>query len=56
MLEPDDDHILACVLESQAAFVGTGDQELLTLHPFQGLSIVTPAGFLGRFRRQLPRG
>ena len=52
--DPDDDHILACALESQSAFVITGDQDLLALHPFQGMSIVTPVVFLRLFRRQPP--
>jgi putative PIN family toxin of toxin-antitoxin system len=54
--DPDDDYILACALESQAAFVITGDNDLLALHPFRGVAIVTPAKFLVRVRREQERG
>jgi len=50
--DPGDDFILACALESEAAFVVTGDQDLLALHPFRGVAIVTPAAFLTRIARQ----
>lgn len=46
--DPGDDFILECALASQAAFVVTGDQDLLALHPFCGVAIVTPAAFLER--------
>jgi putative PIN family toxin of toxin-antitoxin system len=54
--DPDDDYILACALDSQAAFVITGDNDLLALHPFRGVAIVTPAAFLARIRSEHGRG
>ena len=53
--DPGDDFILACALESQAAFVISGDLDLLALHPFQGIAIVTPAAFLARIAREMGR-
>jgi len=46
--DPKDDPILACALEGRAQTVVTGDQDLLVLHPFQGVAILTPAQFLAR--------
>jgi hypothetical protein len=45
---PDDDPILACALEGQSQAIITGDQDLLVLHPFRGVAIITPAEFLAR--------
>jgi len=50
--DPDDDSILACALEARAEFVITGDQDLLVLHPFRGIAIVTPAEFIARILKQ----
>jgi putative PIN family toxin of toxin-antitoxin system len=44
--DPEDNHILSCALESKADVVVTGDQDLLTLHPFRGIEILAPAEFL----------
>lgn len=49
-----DDFILACALESRADFVVTGDQDLLALHPFRGVAIVTPAVFISQVARAKP--
>jgi hypothetical protein len=46
--DPADNHILSCALEAQAHAIVTGDQDLLTLHPFRGVDILTPAEFLIR--------
>ena len=42
----DDDHLLAAALEGRAAFLVTGDQHVLALGEYEGVRIVTPAGFL----------
>lgn len=44
--DPNDDHVLGCALAAEARMVVTGDKDLLTLHPFQTIAIVTPAQFL----------
>ena len=41
-----DDRILELAVSGAASCVITGDQDLLTLHPFRGIPIVTPARFL----------
>lgn len=50
--DPKDNHVLGCALAAKAGFVLTGDKDLLVLHPFQGIAVLTPAAFLaseGRF-------
>lgn len=44
--DPDDDHILACALEAHAQVILTGDGDLLALHPYREVSILTPRQFL----------
>ena len=44
--DPDDDHVLGCALAASAKVIVTGDKDLLSLHPFRSIAIVTPAGFL----------
>jgi predicted nucleic acid-binding protein len=46
--DPDDNPILGCALESHARVIITGDQDLLVLHPHQGMDILEPAEFLAR--------
>lgn len=44
--DPDDDHVLGCALAASADVLLTGDKDLLALHPFHDIPIVTPATFL----------
>ena len=44
--DPDDDKLLETALAGGAGCLVTGDSDLLELHPFRGLSIVTPAEFV----------
>lgn len=44
--DPDDDHVLGCALAASAKVIVTGDKDLLSLHPFRSIAIVTPATFL----------
>jgi len=41
--DPKDNHILSCAVEAQV--IVSGDQDLLTLHPFRGIEIIAPAEF-----------
>jgi putative PIN family toxin of toxin-antitoxin system len=43
-----DDFILALALAAQAEVIVTSDEDLLVLHPWQGVAILTPAEFLSR--------
>lgn len=44
--DPKDDKFLDVALNGGARAIITGDQDLLALHPFHGIDIVTPAAFL----------
>ncbi len=44
----DDDKFLALALAGDAEALITGDDDLLTLNPFEGVPILTPAEFLRR--------
>ena len=44
--DADDDKILETALAAGAECIVIGDQDLLLLHPFQGVAIMTPEAFL----------
>ena len=44
--DPKDDKFLELALEGRATAIISGDKDLLVLHPFRGVSIVTAATFL----------
>jgi uncharacterized protein len=44
--DPDDDKYLAAAIEGRAAFVVTGDPDLVTLGEHEGIRIITPRAFL----------
>lgn len=44
--DPKDDKFLSLALAAEASHILTGDQDLLVLHPFHDVAIVTPAIFL----------
>ncbi len=46
--DPKDDKFLELAVNGEARLIITGDVDLLALHPFRGIDIVTPAGFLAR--------
>lgn len=48
--DPDDDAVLACAKAAQADLIVSGDQDLLVLHAFEGIQIVTAAQALERLR------
>jgi putative PIN family toxin of toxin-antitoxin system len=43
--DPDDNVVLGCALNAKADHLVTGDRDLLVLHPFRNLSIVSPRDF-----------
>ena len=47
--DEDDNMFLDLALASQADCIVTGDPHLLTLHPFHGIPILSPADFLKLF-------
>ncbi len=44
--DPDDDEVIACALAADCEFIVTGDNDLLVLKEYQGVTIVTAADFL----------
>jgi uncharacterized protein len=44
--DPADNRYLECAVEGGADFLVTGDQLLLTLGAYQGVTILTPRAFL----------
>jgi uncharacterized protein len=46
--DPDDDAVLALALAAQVDFIVSGDNDLLDLHTFESIPIVTPAAALRR--------
>jgi putative PIN family toxin of toxin-antitoxin system len=44
--DPDDDQWLELAVAGDASGIITGDQDLLVLHPFRGIPILTPADYL----------
>lgn len=45
--DPKDDKFLELAVSGNAACIVSGDKDLLVLHPFRGIPIVTPRSFLG---------
>jgi putative PIN family toxin of toxin-antitoxin system len=41
-----DNKVLALALDGRADMIVTGDKDLLTLHPFHGIPIITPVVYL----------
>jgi putative PIN family toxin of toxin-antitoxin system len=46
--DPKDDKFLEAAVNGRADVIVTGDKDLLDLHPFRGVAIVTPADYLAR--------
>ena len=44
--DPDDNKILECAIEANAAVIVSGDRHLLDLVGFRGVKILTPAAFI----------
>jgi putative PIN family toxin of toxin-antitoxin system len=46
--DPKDDKFLSLAVSGHADLILTGDADLLALHPFQGIAILSPADYLAR--------
>ena len=44
--DPKDDRVLELAVCGNAAYIVTGDADLLVLHPFRGIGVLRPADFL----------
>lgn len=51
--DKDDDAVLALAIAAQADIVISGDDDLLSLHPFEGIPVLTPAQALQRVLESL---
>lgn len=47
--DPKDDKFLALAVAANASYIVTGDKDLLVLHPFRGIPILSPADFISLF-------
>lgn len=47
--DPKDNHVLEAAIAANAEVIVTGDDDLLTLDPFEGVAIISPAAFVARF-------
>jgi putative PIN family toxin of toxin-antitoxin system len=46
--DPKDDRFLEVAINGRAALILTGDADLLALHPWEGIAILSPADYLKR--------
>jgi uncharacterized protein len=44
--DPNDNHVLGCALAAEAEILVSGDKDLLVLHPFRTIAIMTPTQFV----------
>lgn len=47
--DPSDNHFLALALDAGASVILTGDRDLLGLHPWRNIRILTPGAFLEQY-------
>lgn len=52
--DPKDDKFLELAVNGQADYIVTGDDDLLVLHPFREIPILTPRNFLERYGGMQP--
>jgi uncharacterized protein len=46
--DPKDNKFLEVAVSGQATVIITGDRDLLDLHPYRGIAIITPRDFINR--------
>jgi len=44
--DPKDDHVLALAVDASAKAIISGDRDLLVMHPFRGVDVLTSSDFL----------
>jgi putative PIN family toxin of toxin-antitoxin system len=52
--DEDDNRILECAVAGKADFIVTGDRDLLALHPFENIPVLTVRQFVDQFPDQQP--
>ena len=53
--DPKDNMVLEAAVAGQVDVIVSGDKDLLTLSPFKGIPVLTPAAFLRRLTSQNSR-
>ena len=48
--DPDDDKFISCAIDGKCLYIVSGDEDLLTIGNYDGIEIVTVAGFLERLK------
>ena len=48
--DPDDDKFISCAVDGKCLYIVSGDEDLLTIGNYQGIEILTVAGFLERLK------
>ncbi len=48
--DPKDDKFLEVALNGRADVIITGDEDLLRMHPWRGIAVLSPAHFLGKVK------
>ena len=54
--DPKDNKFLELALSGKATHIVSGDEDLLVLHPFRGVPILTPQAFLAQWEGQEEHG
>lgn len=52
VIDPDDDHVLACAIAANADLIVSGDAHLLNLKSYQSIPIVNPAAAVTRLPKR----
>jgi len=50
--DPNDDMVIATAQRAQAAYIVTRDKDLLSLHDYEGITMITPEAFIGIVRER----
>jgi uncharacterized protein len=50
--DPNDDMVIATALTAQVSYIVTRDHDLLSLNPYEGITILTPEAFMGLLRER----
>jgi putative PIN family toxin of toxin-antitoxin system len=53
--DPKDDKFLELAINGSANVIVSGDEDLLSLHPFRGVDILSPASYLDRAKNDSPK-
>jgi putative PIN family toxin of toxin-antitoxin system len=50
--DPNDDMVIATAQRAQAAYIVTRDKDLLSLQHYEGITMITPEGFIALVRKR----